>query len=647
MDELPEFLQQKNSDLKIKQEPEDENENEDSENINEEEEEEEDIKKENNNNSDDDDDDDSMDIDEDRLTLPQIRERIKKKQAKTKNISLLNKKTTRAQNITYDANTKSLRDCFIPDMDQLKSFLDNCVVKEIFEDDTTSLLKDRKQDVFDPQKFMLSNGINKSSISFEDLSLFEDNKNKEKVPEIIEEKPKQSLKKPKMTVDDFISTSIYKSKDKEHKEKVKEQFRKFREIMSTNILTLDQKKFLAEFIKNISALPIEEILIKDKKFEIVFDLDNTCMFSYLCNNGREEGIAIMSKYKNKNIKCFEFEYQGKKMYSILILRKGLKEFLGYIKDLANFHISTLAAKNYAEKIVEMLAKDYKIEFKKFSSRNNSVKNRKYINDLNNDENLLFPELSESNTIIFDDSVSVWEKENESFNVIPSKKFVDKELKMPNVNPNNKAKSHLDIFLDTYSPYSYNQFKKEKEPSWKKQSIVTKLNCPFYQYKNKDTINYNESFFAEYFNSPKYQFIYMKNVIKVLYCLVFHNDLEISDAIKLVRLNALNGKKFYLKFLNDEQKNILKDIIETCGGEVHYPPVGEEESIIDLSKKIFLVVSKREYSIREKEIYKEIREHNNYILINEKFILDSYYFMTDLGESYKDKEYTDFIDDDNE
>ena len=642
MDELPDFLPTNNPDLKIKQEPEDENENEESENINEEEEEEEEPKKDNDNNSEDDD-DDSMDIDEDRLTLPQIRERIKKKQAKTKNISLLSKKTTRAQNITYDANTKSLRDCFVPDMEQLNDFLKKCVVKEIVQSDFTSLLKDRKQDVFDPQEFMLTNGITKPSISIEDLSLFKNNKNnKGKVPEIsiVEEKQVQSLNKPKMTVDEFISTSIYKSKDKEHKDKVREQFLKFRKIMSTNILTLDQKKFLAEFIKNINALPIEEILVKDKKFEIVFDLDNTCMFSYLCGsqNGKEEGNEIISKYKNKNIKFIQFEYQGKKMYSILILRKGLKEFIEYIKDLANFHISTLASKNYAEKIAEVLANLFNIEFQKFSSRNdNNNKNRKYINDLNNDK--LFPQLSESNTIIFDDSVSVWE--NESFNVIPSKKFYDKELRMSNMN--NKSKSDLDIFLDTYTPYSYNQFKEGKEPSWKTQSIVTKINCPFYQYKNKDTIDYNESFFAEYLDSPKNQFIYMKNVIKVLYCLVFHNDIDISAAIKLVRLNALNGKIFYLKFLNDEQKSILRDIIKVCGGELYYPPIGEEESIIDLTKKIFLVVSKREFTLFEKEIKKEINMHKNYILINEKFILDSYYFMTDLGDSYTDKEYTDFID----
>lgn len=640
MDELPNFPQM-NENTNIKKEPENE-EDEESENFNEEEEEDENEENQEKNSCENNDDSLSLDIDEDRYTLVQIREFLKKKRSKKEKKSLLPKKPNNAQNITYDANTKSLKNCFIPDLSQLNEFLEKCVVKEIIENDTSSLLKEQKQDVFDPMEFMLSNGITKSTLSVEDLSLVKNNKNKqEKMPEllIVEEKPLEGLKKPQMTEAEFISTSIYKSKDKENKEKVKEQFYKIRKIMSTDVLNLEQKQWLSDFIKNISALPLNEIIVKDKKFEIVFDLDNTCMFSYMFNGGRNDEFFFKTKGSNKNMKLIQFEYEGKYMFSNIILRQGLKEFVEYIKDLANFHISTLASKNYAEKIAEMLAELYHIKFNKFSARMDKYKNknRKYIKDLNNDQNILFPEISESNTIIFDDSVNVWE--NESFNVIASKKFFDKDIKLTNVSK--MPKTDLDIFLDTYSPYSYNKLKEDEKPSWKKQSIVTKINCPFYQYKNKDSIKYNESFFAEYYNSPKFQFIYMKNVIKVLYCLVFHNDLEISDAIKLVRLNALNGKKFYLKYLNDEQKNILRDIISICGGDIYYPPIGHEETVLDLTKKIFLVVSKREYALRKNEIIQEIKIHSNFIMINEKFILDSYYFMTDLGDSYKDKEYVDF------
>ena len=137
---------------------------------------------------------------------------------------------------------------------------------------------------------------------------------------------------------------------------------------------------------------------------------------------------------------------------------------------------------------------------------------------------------------------------------------------------------------------------------------------------------------------------MKNVIKVLYCLVFHNDLEISNAIKLVRLNTLNGKKFYLKYLTAEQRNILRDIIHVCGGEEYLPPKENEDFILDLTQKLFLVVSQCEYDRRKLEIKDELKNRKNFVMINEKFILDSYYFMTDLEDSYTDKEYTYFGDD---
>ena len=641
MDGLPNIPPPDNN-LKIKEEPEEE---EDSDNLIDEEEEEDDD--ENNDKNDDNNDDSlSLDIDEDRYTLPQIREFLKKKRLKTEKRSLLPKKPNAVQNITYNANTKTLLNCFIPDLNQLKDFLDHCVVKEIKEDEPSLNIKQEKKDVFDPEEFMLNNGIIKGSLSVEDLSLVKKNSEVEKMPDIIAEKPKPNprLINPIMENNESIIPSIYKSKEKINQEKLKEQYMKIRKIMNTSVLSLEQKRWLSEFIKNTNELPLEAIIEPKKKFEIVFDLDNTCIFSYICNGGQNEGKAIQSKYNYKNIKMFEFTYDNKYMYSILIIRQGLKEFVEYVKNIANFHISTLAAKSYGEQIVKTLEQIFNIKFTKFTARNSTKKVRKYLEDLNTDDE----KMPESQTIIFDDTVNVWEKD--CFNVIASKKFYDRDIQMTQLEKKkDNKKNDLDIFLDSFTPYSFNQFKeiekneRNETTSWRIQNIINKERCPFYIFKNKNTPNYNDSYFAEYFNSPKYQFIYMKNVIKVLYCLVFYNDLNISDAIKLVRLNTLFEKKFYLRYLTDEQKRILSDIIGVCGGEIYYSPIGCEENILDLTKKVFLVVSKRQYAIHKEEINIELKQHNNFVMINEKFILDSYYFMTDLGDSYKDKEYTDFDD----
>lgn len=574
-----------------------------------------------------------LDIDEDRLTLVQVRDFLKKKRLrKDKKNSLLQKNQNTEQNITYDSNTKSLRNCFCPNQEELENFLKNCEVKEILNDDNMSSIQHPASDIFDPQEFMKNNNISKMSLSVEDLSLFQKKGEEIEYPTEVNEE-KRILFKPIMTEAEFISTSIYKSKDKEHKEKAKEQFSKIRKIMSEDVLSKDQKIWLSDFIKYVSKLPLHEIIDKNKKFEIVFDLDNTCMFSYLGDKGgREEALLIRSRYPEKDIKIFQFEHTGKIIISSLIIRKGLKEFVEYIKDLCNFHISTLSVPNYGREAACLLEKQLGIKFQKFSARTNENKNKKYMNDLNYDNNF-----SSETAIIFDDSVSVWEKD--SFNVIASKKFYDKELRnsKDRTDRDRNIENGLMRFLNTYAPYSYNKIKDgNNNKSWKSQTIVNKSSCPFYQYKSEETPKYNESYFGEYLTSPKLQLIYMKNVIKVLYCLVFHNDVCISEAIKLIRLNSLNGKCFYLKYLTDEQKNILKDIIKVCGGDIYE---SNSDSIAYMTRKVFLVASKRIYEQLRDKIMIDLKQHQNYILINERFILDSYYFMTDLGESYTDNEYT--------
>ena len=129
---------------------------------------------------------------------------------------------------------------------------------------------------------------------------------------------------------------------------------------------------------------------------------------------------------------------------------------------------------------------------------------------------------------------------------------------------------------------------------------------------------------------------MKNVIKAIYYLVYHNDVPLFDAIKLLRLNSLNGKVFYLKYLNMQQKTILEDIVKVCGGEIINEP---DESINVMMKKIFLVCSMENYDKFRNEIKEQLKKYSNFVLINEKFILDSYYFMTDLENNFRDIEYS--------
>ena len=631
MDETPNYPY---SNQNVKDEPENSENDDLYNNSSDSEEEEENDDNDNNKNKEENDDDSlSLDIDEDRYTLPQIREFLKKKRLKSGKKSLLPKKQI-TQNIVFDEKSKTLRNCFKPDINELKKFLNECVVKEIKEEEPPSLTKEQKQKVFDPQEFMISNGIFKNSLSVEDLSLVDRKNIEENTPELPEEMQIPSLKNPKMDNNESHSISRYKS----NTEMAQQQFFELRKIMSTAKLSLEQKKWLSSFIKTTSALPLEEIKT-DQKFEIVLDLDNTCVFSQIIDS-QNEGFDIKAKYPGKNIRVFRFNYCDKIMYATLIFRNDLKEFITFVKDLANFHISTLATKNYGECIKQMLEDLCDIKFIRFFSRKQQRDDKKTLNDLNIDLNYKVI-INESNAIMFDDCVKIWGKE--SFNVIASKKFYDKDIKdiKVNQNPNSQSSNDLQIFLNSYCPFDFNKLKKTGKPSWNNQEIIETKTCPFYKYKDNNSKAFNESYLAEYADSKKYQFTYMKNVIKVLYCLVFHNDLEIKNAIKLVRLNALNGKKFLLKYLETEQKNCLIEMIKVCGGEIYEPSFANEEFILNVTQKIFLVVSQGVYTQKKNEIKQDLKDHGNYILINEKFILDSYYFMTDLEDSYKDEEYVKF------
>ena len=96
-----------------------------------------------------------------------------------------------------------------------------------------------------------------------------------------------------------------------------------------------------------------------------------------------------------------FKYNKKVLYSVLIIRKGLKEFIKYIEPLCNFYINTLAIETYGKGIAVVLAYDFDIYFERFKGRNINNKNydcTKRVDDLN---------INKANKIILDDSVNIW------------------------------------------------------------------------------------------------------------------------------------------------------------------------------------------------------------------------------------------------
>ena len=598
----------------------------------------EDIQNENNNLNKDEDSEssDDFDVDCDRLTLIQVKEiMIRNLSRKKKKVSFLNKKRANPDKfIIYDSSTKKIYNCFCPDVKELDRFLQNCSIKEININQLNNkfFIEKNSQNVFDPQEFMEKNNIIKPSLSIEDLFQYPD---KREIEEPIHSETKEikpmSLFLPRMSAEQFILRPNFELKDEQQIESAKDEFIKLGKIINEDILSTAQKSWLSVFFKNVNNLPLDKVICKDKKLEIVFDLDSTCMFSFVNNTNINDAKYYFNRYPEKNIIILSFEHEQKILFSSVIIRKGLKEFVDYVKDFCNFHVRTLGVKNYAEKIIQKLEQYLKIKFKYVKARELNNQTKKYLSEFNTKK------INNENTIIFDDSVTVWEKD--LANVIPSKKFIDKECGIYSLKEKDKNKNTLNndltCILNSHSNFYYNKIENSEKPSWKNQIVCNEKTCPFYQYRDINSQKYNAVFSGEYLTSPKFQFIYMKNVIKSIYYLIYHNEVPLFDAIKLLRLNSLNGKCFYLKYLNPLQKNILTDIIVVCGGEIINEP---DESISIMMKKIFLVCSMEYFDKNNWEIEEELKKHSNFILVNEKFVLDSYYFMTDLENGYMDSEY---------
>ena len=332
---------------------------------------------------------------------------------------------------------------------------------------------------------------------------------------------------------------------------------------------------------------------------------------------------LRNYYSDKYLKLIEFKYKNKHFYNCLIIRNGLFDFFTFAKQFCNFHISILAIESYGNEIKKILENDFNIKFNIFQTRSKVIGNKKNLTDLN---------LDSKSTLIFDDKPELWKRDYS--NVIISKKFIDKEVINFFLKDKEKIKN---IFLQMFYPFSYYKSNKNEynQIEWKNQKLYSRTICPFYNFnKNNDYKNY-DCYSGEYLDSSKNQFIYMKDIIKIVYYLIFNYDINVSDSLKLIRYNIFNNTYFNLKFYkNDDYIGvyILEDIIENCGGQLF------EENKYNKTDKLFFVCRKEDYSNFKDKIQKELLLYNNSKVVSEKFILDSFYFMTNLENELNGPEY---------
>jgi len=547
--------------------------------------------------------DDFSDIDNDRPNLLQIEKKFSKYQK-----SLLKKrerdnggKNDQTQMI-YDSNIKTMLNCFCPNIEELSNFLEHCEIREINDEEILELCKkENKKNIFDPVEFMnknIENFKNNNYLSVEDLTLFGKNKILENPEEL---KP------------------IEESYTSEPKIEIKNELLK--NILKNNILDINQKEELNKLISEIKNKNIKDIA-KTDKLEIVFDLDNTCIFGFMAKP--EDIKSLKEQYPQKELKSFKFLYQGKYLISGLIIRKGLLNFLEFANSFCNFYISTLGAQTYGIEIMSILEELNKnIKFKKFIGRKNENERRKFIKDI---------DIDNKKTLIFDDKPHVWIEDY--LNVILSKKFSDKVCekflpKKVGLNSDDPLR-----FLYNYFPFYYYKSKKNdfEQIEWRNQKLIGDRIPPFYTFINENDTN-NNCFSGEYLESSKYQFIYMKDIIKIIYYFVFYYDINVQDAIKLIRYNVFYNSYFNLKYYKGE-KIILKEIILNCGGQII-----ETNKETKNNNKLFYICRKDDYSSSKEKIEKELMCYKESKVVTERYILDSFFFMTNLESEINDPDYS--------
>ena len=545
--------------------------------------------------------DDFSDIDNDRPTLLQIDKKFSKILSKKRERD--NSEQNAQTQMIYDSNTKTMLNCFCPNIEELSNFLEHCEIREINDEEILDLCKKEKENnIFDPIEFMnknIENFKNKNYLNIEDLNLCRNNKKLEYPEEL------------KPIDDSYIS---------EPKIDIKNELLK--NILQNDILDMNQKEELNKLISEIKKKNIRDIVKKDK-LDIVFDLDNTCIFGFMA---KPEIIKdLKEKFPQKDLKSFSFLFQNKILISGLIIRNGLVNFLEFANSFCNFYISTLGVEAYGIEIMKILEKSTKnVKFKKFIGRKNENEKLKFLKDINLDIN---------KTLIFDDKPSVWVEDY--LNVILSKKFSDKECEKYLPKNINSINDDCLRFLYNYYPFYYYKSTKNnfEQIEWRKQKLMGNRMPPFYKFVNKnDTIN-NNCFSGEYLESPKYQFIYMKDIIKIIYYFVFYYDIPVPDALKLIRYNIFYNKYFNLKYYKGE-KAILKEIILNCGGQIV-----EANKESENNNKTFYICRKDDYSLFKEKIEKELMCNKESKIVTERYILDSFFFMTNLESEINDPDYS--------
>ena len=147
---------------------------------------------------------------------------------------------------------------------------------------------------------------------------------------------------------------------------------------------------------------INNILSKDKsdKLNIILDVDQTLIYSKEIN---EKEMLLYSNNKSTDCHFIEFNFNNKKHFYFIQVRKGIKHFITKLSQYCNFFINSMANPLYIKEVLNLLNKNYNLNLNNNGSGNVFITHQ-------NSKKTLPPEITKNgNFLILDDNVCAWDE----------------------------------------------------------------------------------------------------------------------------------------------------------------------------------------------------------------------------------------------
>ena len=340
-------------------------------------------------------------------------------------------------------------------------------------------------------------------------------------------------------------------------------------------------KFSSENLKNcLGSLNLTE------KINLILDIDETLVFSKMVKELQkgEELNKVLQHYQNdeeRHIYFVKLESKANTLIFKVNIRKNMADFFRKLSPYCNFYVNTMANPIYVKEVIDILCKNYGLNFSNLDANNviyTSPYSKKFLPDeITKNENYL----------ILDDNICAWEIRYIP-SIVPVRKFY------LNDSESEQKQIFYQYYLFSNKIYCFDEDKR-----------------PFFEPVNKIP------YCVENTKDEKSQLFYMYDII--IKSIILSNILEIRirHALHFFQNTILKGNYLYY---DGYDKDFISEMINLLGGSIAN----------EIEKANYIIINKNILGGNTSEI----NSKDKYIDV--KWIFDCYFNFKKCDE--KDFEY---------